>query len=604
MDKQEQYLSVIGVMICAVFYLLNIYFSTGIYDLNDGLAHYTIARYAPVHPELYLDHWGKPLFTLFASPFTGLGIKGVMLMNTLLYVATSWILLKISQLLKLEFGWAAPVLLAFMPVYFATVMGGLTEVLFAMVLLAGLFAFGKERFLQAAFIISWLPFARSEGYLILPLFALAFALKKQLWPIVMLGFALVLMSIVGGFVLGDFYWVIHNNPYVGAADIYGAGHLWHFAKHAGAILGWSNAFLLLGGALFFVATTKRNFLETKNLMLALSVTSVLVVFFAHSIFWANGLYGSLGLLRVMAVVLPPTVLIIVYFFQQLGQRIHPYFTKTLVLLCIGFTVISLWFYQPIYKQPEAQEALVKELAVWYDSSAYAGNSNVWFMYPPVGYYLGIDVYNSLHSRQLWFLNWITPSNSIRNGGLIIYDGARAPNEGITSKEKLLADPHLNLVHRIAPDTEMLDMNDSPFEFLVFEKKLNLKTDTLIDESFMASRPILEERLNKIGTDSLGRRYFSLLNQTHYMHVFTFWKSDRKDWDAAKHEIAYHASERLEVYLSVVHEDGTEDDIKWHHGVFELPPFDDDVVNISVSLRNPHPNKEIRVYRWVVRKVED
>ena len=45
-------------------------------DAGDGVNHYQHARYAWQHAEVALSQWGKPVFSLLASPFSMLGLTG------------------------------------------------------------------------------------------------------------------------------------------------------------------------------------------------------------------------------------------------------------------------------------------------------------------------------------------------------------------------------------------------------------------------------------------------------------------------------------------------------------------------------------------------
>ena len=58
-----------------------IFYFNGTGDSGDSPMHYLFAKYAPKHPELYFDHWAKPLFVLLA---VGLGLSLGMLIGLLI----------------------------------------------------------------------------------------------------------------------------------------------------------------------------------------------------------------------------------------------------------------------------------------------------------------------------------------------------------------------------------------------------------------------------------------------------------------------------------------------------------------------------------------
>ena len=166
--------------------------SEGILEGGDSIQHYQIARHSWQDPLLLLHHWGKPLFTLFASPFAQLGHWGVSLFNALCLLATAW---AADGILKRAGGaarWLFVPALVLVPVYGTMVFAGMTEVLFALLTILVLRAFFEERYVLAMIIVSFMPFSRPEYIAFLP-FALGWVAMKQQWralPFVLLGHVL------------------------------------------------------------------------------------------------------------------------------------------------------------------------------------------------------------------------------------------------------------------------------------------------------------------------------------------------------------------------------------------------------------------------------
>ena len=591
------------ILACAAFYALNIFLSTGIYDLNDGINHYLIARYAPMHPEMYLNHWGKPLFTMLSSPFAQFGYKGIMVFNTLLFVGTARMLVSTIKRFDISYAWAAPILLAFSPVYFHVTMSGLTEVLFAFIVVAGLYFLSKGKFTWAALILTWLPFARSEAYFITPLFGLAFLLKKEWLAVLALFVGPLVLSMAAYFSFGDFWWMITHNPYTGAADIYGHGLFSHFIDHANAIFGWVVFVLAILGMIFSFASIKQVLKSNEVLVLIISSFSFLFVFLAHSIFWWKGLYGSLGLIRVMATISPLAVLLSLFAFDKLMSYLHERIGGILIVGVSIYTIINLFSFEVFNKEPNDYEKLVQELSVWHKNSEHANNPNIWFHYPPIGVYLDIDNFEENDSRPLWFLNPILPSNAIREGGLIIYDGARAPNEGKTSKEMLFADRHLKLIKQVQPDFDLREMNNVKFEFLVFEKQTDCLNDTLALADFNVNRPILEKRLERIMTDENGRKYFRMQTMTSHIEVYAFWEKDRTCWEAENYQFTVEADKPLKMLFQIHYKDGRFESFPISEdGKFNTPKKSDDVVKYVMRIATENSEEPTKVYGWRLLKV--
>jgi hypothetical protein len=588
---------------CAVLYVLNICLSTGIYDTSDGLMHYSITRFAPKHPELFLDHWGKPLFTTLAAPFAQFGIKGVVLLNILLFVLTARALVSILHTYRLPHAAMAPLFLASVPVYYQTVMSGLTEVLFAAVAIISLWAFAKQRFWLTALLVGFLPFARSEAYFLVPLFAALLLLRKQWLALLLIAVAPFVMSLIGWHIFDDFWWIINNNPYTGARDIYGQGDLGHFVKNGNSIFGLGLSIFIIPG-FFYLPWALANGRQSKNQVYGLAFAASVSVIAAHSVFWWKGLYGSLGLFRVLATIVPYALVVGWFAYGALAKKfIRPILPAAVLFLLVVLNIHSLWVFQPIAKKTSNYEELAIELRNWYQQSPYANNPNVWFMHPVIGYYLNIDLFEKLDSRKFWHLNKIKPSNSVRENGLIIYDEAHSPNEGAVSKERLFADSDLTLVYRDSLRVGEAQNVTHASKVLVFAKKSDASKDTLVFEDFNAYRPILEGRLNRIHTDSLERRYLDMVTITHYMPVYTFWRVDSAIWNAPAYRFWFDGEPGLEVWLSVVATNGLEKDVRWKQGDFTLPKMEEDIANISISLRNPAKEKALRVYEWGLVKLD-
>ena len=149
-------------------------FSMGTYESGDSIQHYLISRYSFKHPELFFNHWGKPFFVLLSSSFAQFGFLGINIFNILCATLTGLISYKIAKHLQLDKPWLTPVFALFAPIYYVTLITGLTEPLFGLVLMAGIYLVLKQNFTASALLISFLPFARTEGFVLLPLFALAY----------------------------------------------------------------------------------------------------------------------------------------------------------------------------------------------------------------------------------------------------------------------------------------------------------------------------------------------------------------------------------------------------------------------------------------------
>ncbi|MGL4597293.1 MAG: hypothetical protein ACRCYO_07195, partial [Bacteroidia bacterium] len=155
-----------------VLFLLLMYFNLaaeGVYDTGDGVLHYMIAQAAIEDPSLLLDHWNKPVYTLLTCLPAQFGYAGVVAFNICCLLASGFFAWKIAAHWKWREAPLAAVLTVFAPLAFVVSLSGLTEPLFGLVLIAGLYSVVKGHFKTAAILLSFLPFVRSEGFFLLPL---------------------------------------------------------------------------------------------------------------------------------------------------------------------------------------------------------------------------------------------------------------------------------------------------------------------------------------------------------------------------------------------------------------------------------------------------
>ena len=119
--------------------------STGLEGGQDSYMHYLFSRYSWSHPHLFLDQWGKPVFTLLSSPFSQLGINGLVLFNLFCLLFTGYYSYKICKSLSVSIPELAFVFVVFAPIAFGRSISGLTEPLNALLVALMLFFFVKDK---------------------------------------------------------------------------------------------------------------------------------------------------------------------------------------------------------------------------------------------------------------------------------------------------------------------------------------------------------------------------------------------------------------------------------------------------------------------------
>ena len=304
------------------FYLLSLFLlvfvilalrSEGSVGGADDLTHFRFSRYAFRFPEFFLDPWAKPVFTIVMAPFAQLGMMGVRVLNIVLGLATAFLTYQTARKLGYKFPVLAIFLLVFAPLYAVLMISGMTEILFSFILISGIILFLNKRVIWSAVAISLLPFVRTEGFVILPLFLLAYAICRQ-WraiPFLLSGF--LFFSLIGSIYYDDFFWVINTMPYSGdAREIYGTGELLYYVKKFWPIFGLPFFVLIVGGLfilpahIFRAGKGKRQGIMNEILV---GYMPFLVYFAAHSYVWWKGSGNSVGEIRVMAAVFPSAVLL-------------------------------------------------------------------------------------------------------------------------------------------------------------------------------------------------------------------------------------------------------------------------------------------------------
>lgn len=421
---QQSVLALLCIAFVIIVLLTQVDFAAGFND-GDSISHYRIAHWSWVHPMLFLDNWGKPLFTLLCSPFAQFGTTGGQIFNLLCCIASCWITYLLASKLQLRYAWLVPLFVAFAPVYYTTVVTVLTEILFGLVLVWSVYLVAREKYTFAAILVSFLPFCRSEGYLLLPLFALAFLLFKKYKDIPWLASGTLVYSIIDSFAHSDFLWVFHKNPYTaGGENIYGHGTFTHFFDATKGLAGIPLTFAFIVGLLFCIyALVKRRQAEPENKRTAILFILVfgccLTYFMAHVIFWWKGLFGSFGMFRVMAAIMPLWAVGALFGINAFTDAIKfPTWLK--LLFALFFTVIVVQTPFKVFA-PQKEDAVYAVLRRSLDAfKPEYQQQHFYYTNPYTALYLHLDM-DATNSSVLKRSAGIALSKTIKKGSLIEWD---------------------------------------------------------------------------------------------------------------------------------------------------------------------------------------
>ncbi|MDB5280970.1 MAG: hypothetical protein JWO06_45 [Bacteroidota bacterium] len=291
----------------AVFLILR---ANGTCGEGDSIGHYQYARYAPIHPALFFHHWAKPLFVLLASPFAQLGFTGIKIFNVLASALTIFLTWQTALLLKIKRNALAVLFMILSPALITHSLSGLTEPLFALVLIASVFLYLKNKYILSILLISFLPFVRSEGLMICGVFALLLLIERRFFLVPLLAAGHVVYSVAGYKIHGTLFWVFTKIPYARLSSAYGKGTWGHFFVHLPQIIGIPLCGLLILGLIALIISLVKRVSVLDNIREWLLIYGCfLVYFFAHVVFWGLGIFNSFGLMRVLIGILPLMCLI-------------------------------------------------------------------------------------------------------------------------------------------------------------------------------------------------------------------------------------------------------------------------------------------------------
>ncbi|NQU52274.1 MAG: hypothetical protein HQ522_07010, partial [Bacteroidetes bacterium] len=427
-DKIEKQLLYLFLFSIALLQVIFIFLNETTLGGTDNVTHFQTARYAFKYPQLFLNHWGKPVYTALSAPFAFFGFKMAQFFNVVIAVLTLLLVYKISKFIYPLGAIFTVVLAAFAPIYFLLMTTCLTEVLFSFILVVSVYFFIQNRFIFSAVVLSFIPFVRNEGLILFPIFALAFILKRSYLSILFLSTGAILYSIIGYFVFDDFFWIINRFPHALGDGIYGSGELFHFVKKSNYIFGMPLIIILLGGLVFWsVEIIKRFQIRNESFILFIIIVgSWLAYFAAHSFVWWQGI-SSLGLIRVIGGVIPLAALTGVKGIQFVFEKTKNRKVAVIILSLVALAQVFMFFNQNrVPRKAGPIENLIAKSADFLKQEY--PDKKIYYFNPEFPFNFKIDPYDQTKS------NWgigdkMKPSNSMGFGDILIWDAHFGPNEG-------------------------------------------------------------------------------------------------------------------------------------------------------------------------------
>jgi len=303
------------------------------FDNGDSILHYLQAHQAMETTHYFMDMWAKPIFILLAFPFAKIGWIGMKTFNMLCILGSACGCKRIFEHYNTN-GWYGVILCFFAYSFFLVQSSGLTEPLFTLLLTWVILLELKNKSYLSYTLLSFLPFIRSEGYIIIVIFIIysVFNKRKRFIPMITIG--TIIYGVIGLYYYHDFLWMYNQNPYAGVETKYGHGSSLHYIEQLPYVIGLPIFILLCIGILNFILNIQ-NYILTKDFFLIYGITIGYIV--AHSIFWKFGLFHSFGLTRVLIVIIPLISIISfrgILWIENLFKSVDKKIIRTLSLISI------------------------------------------------------------------------------------------------------------------------------------------------------------------------------------------------------------------------------------------------------------------------------
>jgi hypothetical protein len=426
--------------------IATIFHFNGTGDSGDSITHFLISKAAFAHPEQFFNHWGKPVFVLFSSPFAQFGFDGIKVFNLIVAILAAAFTHLAAIRIGLKNAWLIPLFFLFAPYNYIITFSGLTEPLFSLFLAVAFWLAFSSRQVTAAVLVSFLPFIRSEGLLIIGVFGLLFLVVRNWKALAALSVGHVALGLAGVLVGKPIHWVISEIPYATSNSVYGSGSFLAFPSKLVFIIGIPLLILFTLGVFFFIfqAITDPRKRTTAYLILSCFIS----VFLFHTLAWTFGMFNAMGLKRVMIGVMPSMMLLALVGFNLLTQPFseNPVFNR-LIKVAVILSVIVFPFTENhaaikwkrdmnLWPDQILAEQIADELtSTGIEPNRYVYNFNYFSLL------MDVDHYDQRLKRHLNSESLAT----LHQGDLIIWDNLDENGGSSVSLNELISKPELRLI---------------------------------------------------------------------------------------------------------------------------------------------------------------
>lgn len=452
-----------------------LFFMDGTGDDGDSIEHYLHNKYVFDHPYLLIHSWAKPVFVLFSCLFAQLGFIGIKLFNSLVAIAAALLSYKLAKKIHLPFAELSIPMLMLMPHYLQLSLSGLTEPLFSLLAVAGVYLIAIQKNGWAAVLISFMPFSRPEGLYFIALAGLFFLIHKRYWKFIpILLFGHLFYTLLGvAFFEETWLWVFTKNPNAMLDPAYSQTGRWlHYIKAMRSIVGIPLYILFWSGCLAMSIPILLQLKKIKeNLIPLFILTGTFSVIVSHTIFWKFGLFKSFGLTRNLLTVAPLMSIIALAGMQGIWNifKINHKLKNILSISSILIAVIFLYSgseYTVKFPQDFQLNTLQKSAAQVVDfiDEEYPQTYMTYHYYPYINMLRNQDPFDWHHHKKLFK---VEIDNPLPGNAIVVWDDWFSVMEGKVTLEML----HKNEELEYLKSFNSVDAYGKKRTFAVFKTKV-------------------------------------------------------------------------------------------------------------------------------------
>ncbi len=597
----------------------------------DNFAHFNIARWAFRYPYLFLDHWGKPVFTIFIAPFVQFGFYGARIFNIIAGLCTAWICYLLADHWKLRKAWLMPGFVIFAPLYFLLMFTGMTEILFSLILMLSILLFFRQRYILSAIVISFIILVRSEGFVFFSILMLAFAMKRKFKAIPFLFAGFLFFSLIGKlYYYHDFWWLIHKLPYgTNSGEIYGSGTWYHFLADMPDYLSYIMILLFFTGIIVWLkdwSTSRFSIAEERFYQLFILCGIFFGYLAAHSFMWWRG-EMSLGLVRVMPGVTPIAGILALAGYNYLEDRIKSEKWKKVFLAGIALLIVipGTLKYRAEFRTDEPSKVMTKAISWLRETNNFRHHLVVHD--PSIAFLAQVDPWDQ-RVIQFSFSDVKAPEKDMPDSSIVIWDAHFSPNEGRMPAERLLDHPNFELLSYFQPKIPFKVLGGYDYCVMIFIKVSSRTSDnhklfnSLKEKSangqlvYMGSFDFERENPEKVrenfrmaSTDSITNHFYQMDAESDFSPCVLMTDKQLKINNKLNFEVSFDMlpGEKLEKGEVMMVFSVEENDKSYSYQAEDILPFltKSDKWNTAqfhfVMPQDLKKNSQIKFYIWDIRK---